>query len=132
TPSGARTSCSPRTGDRSTRPTARTPPRTARSTGPPSSVRESCHCQEIWSGSARGVLYMLLYTARAMASTRTQIYLTAEQRKRLDELATREGKSLAEVIRESVDRYLAEKSPPKIDLQAHLDRFFGSMPDLKV
>ena len=76
------------------------------------------------------MLYMPLYTAIRMGSTRTQIYLTADQRKRLDELAKREGNSLAELIREAVDCYLAEKSPPKIDLQAHLDRFFGSMPDL--
>jgi predicted DNA-binding protein len=75
---------------------------------------------------------MLLYAVRTMASTRTQIYLTAEQRKRLDELAKREGKSLAELIRAAVDRYLDEESHPKVDLEEHLRRFFGSMPDLEV
>ena len=78
------------------------------------------------------MLYMLLYTATAMASTRTQIYLTSDQRNRLDEVGSRENKSLAEMIREAVDRYLDEKSPPKVDLQAHLDRFFGIAPDLEV
>ena len=77
-------------------------------------------------------MYMLLYTASLMASTRTQIYLTTEQRKRLDEIGKREGKSLAQLTRAAVDCYLAEKVPSKVDLQAHLDRFFGSMPDLKV
>jgi transcriptional regulator with XRE-family HTH domain len=77
------------------------------------------------------MLYMLLYAVRAMAATRTQIYLTAEQRKRLDELRKREGKSLAELIRAAVDRYLEDESPPKVDLQAHLDRFFGIAPDLE-
>src|SRR5439155_7200958 len=35
-------------------------------------------------GLEEGVMYMLLYTADVMASTRTQIYLTADQRQRLD------------------------------------------------
>ena len=75
---------------------------------------------------------MLLYAVRVMASTRTQIYLTVEQRKRLDQLRKRDGKSLAELIREAVDRYLEEESPPKVDLQAHLDGFFGIAPDFEV
>ena len=54
------------------------------------------------------MLYMLLYAVRTMASTRTQIYLTAEQRERLDELAKRERKTLAQLIREAVDRFLQE------------------------
>jgi hypothetical protein len=74
---------------------------------------------------------MLLYTAKTMASTRTQIYLTAEQRKRLDELGKLDAKPLAQLIREAVDLYLDERTGPA-DLQAHLDRFFGSMPDLEV
>ena len=78
------------------------------------------------------MLYMLLYAVRTLAATRTQIYLTADQRKHLDELGRREGKTLAQLIREAVDRYLEQESKPKGDLQEHLDRFFGSMPDLDV
>ena len=78
------------------------------------------------------MLYMLLYTVRAMASTRTQIYLTADQRKRLDELAKREGKTLAQLIREAVDEYLREVERENVDIQAHLDRFFGIAPDFEV
>lgn len=64
-----------------------------------------------------------------MAATRTQIYLTAEQRERLDALGHREGKALAELIREAVDAYL-EHGPS--DPHAALDATFGALPDIEV
>jgi Mlc titration factor MtfA (ptsG expression regulator) len=64
-----------------------------------------------------------------MSATRTQVYFTEEQRRRLDALAEREGKTLAEVVREAVDAYVAQAPP---DLDAVLDETFGSMPDLEV
>jgi len=64
-----------------------------------------------------------------MAATRTQIYLTAEQRKRLDELSRREGKALAELIREAVDAFLEHEHT---DVQAALDATFGLSPNLEV
>jgi hypothetical protein len=70
------------------------------------------------------VLYSVLY----MAATRTQIYLTAEQRRRLDERGQLEGKGLATLIRDAVDRYLA--TPP--GTERALDQTFGSLPDLEV
>jgi hypothetical protein len=70
----------------------------------------------------------MLYTALDMAATRTQIYLTLEQRTRLDALGEQEGKGLAELIREAVDRYLAERPDPA----AALEQTFGSLPDLAV
>jgi metal-responsive CopG/Arc/MetJ family transcriptional regulator len=70
----------------------------------------------------------VLYTALYMASTRTQVYLTKEQRAKLDALARREDKTLAELIREAVDRYLEE--PP--DRDAVLKRTFGVAPDFEV
>ena len=72
----------------------------------------------------------LLYTALYMASTRTQIYLTREQRAKLDALAKREEKTLAELIREAVDRYLEEQR--RVDPRAALDATFGACPDLEV
>jgi Mlc titration factor MtfA (ptsG expression regulator) len=63
-----------------------------------------------------------------MPATRTQIYLTEEQRRRLDAWAKREGKTLAQVIRDAVDAYVAEDPP---DLEAVLRESFGSMPDLE-
>lgn len=56
------------------------------------------------------------------------MYFTQEQRRRLDALAKREGKTLAEVVREAVDAYVAE-APPEID--DLLDDSFGSMPGLQ-
>ena len=64
-----------------------------------------------------------------MASTRTQIYLTKEQRARLDARALREDKTLAELIREAVDRYLEQEPPNRDEI---LKKTFGSMPDLEV
>ncbi len=66
-----------------------------------------------------------MYTALYMA-TRTQIYLTREQRARLDELVRRRGGSLAELIREAVDAYLAGAGP---GATVALERTFGVSPD---
>ena len=62
-------------------------------------------------------------------STRTQIYLTAEQRRRLDARVQREGHSLAHVVREAIDAYLTEPVP---DADRALDETFGSLPGLEV
>ena len=64
-----------------------------------------------------------------MSSTRTQVYLTREQRRKLDARAGREGKTLARVIREAVDRYLEEEPP---EARAALKATFGTLPDLVV
>jgi Ribbon-helix-helix protein, copG family len=64
-----------------------------------------------------------------MSSIRTQIYLTREQRRRLDGRARREDKTLAQVIREAVDAYVAEEPPSPVDALAAT---FGALPDLDV
>ncbi|MGI8608944.1 MAG: CopG family transcriptional regulator [Candidatus Dormibacteria bacterium] len=64
-----------------------------------------------------------------MAATRTQVYLTTEQRRRIDDLITRNGQSLAWVIREALDQYLAA---PGADRQTALDATFGALPRLSV
>jgi hypothetical protein len=71
----------------------------------------------------------MLYTALYMASTRTQIYLTDEQRKRLDARGRRTGAPLARMIREAVDAYIADDRP---DAESALDETFGSLPDLEL
>ncbi|HMJ02666.1 MAG TPA: ribbon-helix-helix domain-containing protein [Conexibacter sp.] len=63
-----------------------------------------------------------------MAATRTQIYLTTEQRERLDALARQHRKPLAELVRAAVDDYLEHTPSPH---QA-LDATFGVLPDLDV
>lgn len=65
-----------------------------------------------------------------MPATRTQIYLTVEQRTRLDAIGARDGKGLATLVREAVDRYLA--STPDPDPRTALSATFGSLPDLEV
>ena len=78
------------------------------------------------AGSAdRRVLYTVLY----MASTRTQIYLTEDQRRRLDARGRRIGAPMARMIREAVDAYLAEDRP---DVEAILEETFGTLPELEL
>jgi hypothetical protein len=64
-----------------------------------------------------------------MSATRTQVYFTPEQRRRLDARAAKEGKTLAQLVREAVDAYTADASS---ELDAVLEESFGSMPDLDV
>jgi Ribbon-helix-helix protein, copG family len=70
-----------------------------------------------------------MYNALYMASLRTQIYLTREQRERLDLITRRDHRPLAEIIRAAVDAYLCE---PQDDPEAVLEQTFGSMPNLEV
>ncbi len=73
------------------------------------------------------MLYVVLY----MGATRTQIYLTPEQRKKLDMRRRREHKTLANVVRDAIDAYLNAPAP-RPDYQKTLDETFGSIPDLLV
>jgi hypothetical protein len=71
------------------------------------------------------VLYAVLY----MPSTRTQVYLTEAQRRAIDERIASDGHSLAWIIREALDQYLAGAAP---DRGAAFDATFGALPDLAV
>ena len=71
----------------------------------------------------------MLYTALYMASTRTQIYLTDDQRRRLDAKVRLTGAPLARMIREAVDVYLADDQP---DPDEALNETFGTLPDLEL
>ena len=64
-----------------------------------------------------------------MAALRTQIYLTVEQRRRLDAISRADGKPLAELIREAVDDYLGEAAP---DADVALSATFGAAPAFDV
>ena len=44
-----------------------------------------------------------------MAMTRTQIYLTEEQRKQIQRLAELQHKTMAQVIREAVEEYVIQR-----------------------
>lgn len=64
-----------------------------------------------------------------MRSLRTQVYLTRDQRRKLDARARREDKTLASVIRDAVDAYTAEEPP---DVDQALAATFGALPGLEV
>ncbi len=59
-----------------------------------------------------------------MSATRTQIYLTEDQRRQIDEIAQAEGVTMAEVIRRALDVYLAADRDPAPALAAT----FGADP----
>jgi len=59
-----------------------------------------------------------------MSATRTQIYLTPDQRDRIDVLASAEGVTMAEIIRRALDRYLSGDADPAAALAAT----FGADP----
>lgn len=60
-----------------------------------------------------------------MSATRTQIYLTEEQRARIDEVSESEGIPMAEVVRRALDRYLGDDVDPATALRST----FGAVPD---
>lgn len=60
-----------------------------------------------------------------MAATRTQIYLTSEQRARIDKVSEAEGIPMAEVIRRALDQYLGDD----VDAVEALRSTFASVPD---
>ncbi|MEP7378124.1 MAG: ribbon-helix-helix domain-containing protein [Chloroflexota bacterium] len=64
-----------------------------------------------------------------MPSTRTQIYLTDDQRRRLDARGKKAGAPMARLIREAVEAYLVDD---KVDIDAALDETFGTLPDLEL
>ena len=62
-----------------------------------------------------------------MAATRTQVYLSDEQRRMIDDIATAEGISLAEVVRRALDSYLNAERDAAIALAAT----FGADPEAR-
>lgn len=63
-----------------------------------------------------------------MVATRTQVYLTQEQRRRIDALAASRGITLAEVVRMALDDFLEEQAP---DPEMALTSTFGAVPDIE-
>ncbi|HSR14852.1 MAG TPA: CopG family transcriptional regulator [Gemmatimonadales bacterium] len=57
------------------------------------------------------------------------MYLTDEQRQRIDALAAAEGVTMAEVVRRALDAYLDEEVP---DPGGSLAATFGALPEAAV
>jgi len=64
-----------------------------------------------------------------MASTRTQVYLTEEQRRKIDQIVAVEGVSMADVVRRALDCYLATAVP---NPRSALEDTFGALSDIEV
>lgn len=71
-----------------------------------------------------------MYNVMYMGALRTQIYLSEEQRAKIDELTTRTGQSLAEVVRAALDAYLPAET--MAEYRAFLDEIAGTYPDFEV
>ncbi len=54
--------------------------------------------------------------AVAVPSQRTQIYLERELRERIDRVRAHDGRSMAEVVRAALDRYLADEERVRLPL----------------
>jgi predicted DNA-binding protein len=63
-----------------------------------------------------------------MSSTRTQVYLTEEQRRKVDQLAEAEGVTMAVIIRRALDEYLTDD----VDATTALAATFGVAPGADV
>jgi hypothetical protein len=63
---------------------------------------------------------------RCMPATRTQVYLTEDQRRRIDEFSKLEGLTMAEVVRRAVNAYLKDR---QIDPASALSATFGVDPE---
>jgi hypothetical protein len=59
-----------------------------------------------------------------LSATRTQIYLTENQRARIDRAAEAEGVTMAELVRRALDEYLGDDTDPT----AALAVTFGADP----
>jgi predicted DNA-binding protein len=57
-----------------------------------------------------------------MSATRTQIYFSEEQRRRIDRAAAARGITMAELVREAVNEYLGDE----IDLSGAMAATFGA------
>jgi len=62
-----------------------------------------------------------------MSATRTQVYLTEAQRARLDQRAETQHTTMAQVIREAIDRYLVDDLDDA-EREQMLAETFGSRP----
>ena len=71
----------------------------------------------------------MLYAALYMPATRTQVYLTREQRQKLDSRRRRERKTLAAVVRDAIDAYVGKEKPA--DLRKTLTDTFGVAPGFR-
>ena len=63
-----------------------------------------------------------------MSATRTQVYLTEEQRRKVDQMADSEGVPMAVIIRRALDDYLTGDA----DATTALTATFGAAPSATV
>jgi predicted DNA-binding protein len=64
-----------------------------------------------------------------MSATRTQVYFTDDQRRRIDALAEAEGVTMAEIVRRALNAYLEDEHP---DPELALAVTYAAHPDAAV
>lgn len=82
--------------------------------------------QPVHDSWSRCNAFKQMYTYRCMSATRTQIYFSEQQRQRIDRAAAAKGITMAELVREAVDEYLADE----FDASEVLAATFGAAPDM--
>jgi hypothetical protein len=66
---------------------------------------------------------------RSVANRRTQLYLDDELRLRIDRVRARDGRSMAEVVRDALDAYLGEEERVRRPLSESASRWVGAWRD---
>jgi len=81
--------------------------------------------RQVWTGGEAIASGTDAVYGCCMSSTRTQVYLTEEQRRKIDQLADAEGVTMAVIIRRALDDYLTDDA----DASTALSATFGAAPD---
>jgi predicted DNA-binding protein len=67
--------------------------------------------------------------APGVASRRTQLYLDDRLRERIDRVRARDGRTMAEVVRDALERYLEEDERVRRPLAESASRWVGAWRD---
>src|SRR5476649_1607410 len=84
----------------------------------------ACHPSRF---NGKSIIECAVYSC-CMSATRTQVYLTETQRRRMDNMARAKGVPMAEIVRRALDAYLGSDIDPSVALA----NTFGAHTDAEV